>query len=103
MVRVFLRAESPETHRPRHSASRGLAGLVVSLLAAKWVAEDAIQLTRAETWRQAKDTCRAVKRSKCLAVVVDSGMPLMLSYPQLGQESDALRRRRETWMRAEKF
>jgi hypothetical protein len=62
-----------------------------------------LRLLVASSWNEIKRGLRPEYKTVQMELVQDSGMPLMLSYPQLGQESDALRRRRETWMKAEKF
>jgi hypothetical protein len=36
-------------------------------------------------------------------IIQDSGMSLMLSYPPMGQESNARARQRELWLGAERF
>lgn len=102
-IRVYLRQEDPASCRPQHSASKTLALLVISFNAARKIDEDTIQLISEETWRECKDRCRRIRSSKCKAVIQDSGMPLMLSYPPMGQESDARERQKRLWLAAERF
>jgi hypothetical protein len=97
-VAVFLRAESPQDHRPQHSASKSLALLVLASYAAKWTdaSKTAIQLTTNETWRQVKDR---VRPSKTVPVLLPP-LPyydLDSNYPVMSRESDAREHRVKLW------
>ena len=74
-IKVFLRSENPAEQKPRHSSSTNLALLVLASFAARWTdaSKTAIQLLTTETWKQAKDRCRNIRRSKCLIFTQDSG------------------------------
>jgi len=63
MIRVFLKTENPELHRPQHSASKTLALLVLASYAARWTDQEktAIQLTTSESWKEVKLRVRGDK------------------------------------------
>jgi hypothetical protein len=107
-IPVFLKSQRSAVDRPTHSSSKTLALLVLASSTARWTDEKktAIQLLTMETWRAVKDRIRKVPLvNRRIPVVIDTGEHrcMMLSYPPMGQESDARRRQKELWRGATRF
>jgi hypothetical protein len=96
-VKIFLKAEDPSHHKPQHSASNTLALLVLSVGPARRLSPFAIQLLSTATWKQFKRRIRPLHGGGPALLPPLPYYDLDTSYPRLGAESDALRRRRELW------
>ena len=106
---VYLRSERSDVDRPRHSASKTLALLVLASSAAREVKPGAIQILTVETWREVKARVRPRALRNGAMLPAASLLPelpyydLNTCYPPHGQETDAPRRQRELWERATRF
>jgi len=107
-VNVFLRKHNPLVDTPPHRCSKNFAA-TLSATFPRLVRYDRATLTLQVLTSEAWSAIKARLRPKTVGVLVenviiqDSGMSLMLSYPPMGQESNARARQRELWLGAERF
>jgi hypothetical protein len=115
-VAVYLRTETPATMAARHSSSAALANLVVGAGAGRYeelplyavngtaVTRRVLWLLTDETWTQVKSRVRPRDGQRPSLLLPEAPYyNLETSYPRLGQETDALERRRKLWTEATKF
>jgi hypothetical protein len=94
---------------PPHRTSPAFACLLVNASWAKYLDAQrprlGIVLLRASSWAEVKEYFRGTTAARPVPKILPPRQPepIVLSYPRMGQESDAKERQAALWMKATRF